>query len=291
MDFAFEVTEQGEPWGTMQYNRGSVNTGYILAGMIVAKETGGSLSQALRYSAPVRAARAERHMGGHRRALTPATGSPAATFTKKTRTASGTLAGAGEPVDGCWDSTDWFPLSGANAAGEYHRDPARPDALDRQPLRRQGAGRCPPSRDGQQSEGGELPWRDRRSSGTANGHGILVSTIDGLEIKGHIGQLPGHTTCTGHHEASGVSATALPEFRGGRSRIVLSHRRPAFTPPSPPVSVLPARQIRDREGRQIILLSLRSEANGSCVRAVGRERLGAARPESLNTDRRGPITR
>ena len=44
VDFAFEVTEQGEPWGAMQYN----NTGYILAGMIVAQETGGTLSQALR---------------------------------------------------------------------------------------------------------------------------------------------------------------------------------------------------------------------------------------------------
>ncbi|MDE0204084.1 MAG: hypothetical protein OXK73_16815 [Rhodospirillaceae bacterium] len=50
---------------------------------------------------------------------------------------------------------------------------------------------------------------------TANGHGILVSTIDGLEIKGHIGQLPGHTTCTGHHEASGISATLCQNSGAG----------------------------------------------------------------------------
>ncbi len=35
------------------------------------------------------------------------------------------ISGAGDPDDGVWDSTEWFPLSGANAAGRYAFDADR----------------------------------------------------------------------------------------------------------------------------------------------------------------------
>ena len=205
VDFAFEVTEQGEPWGTMQYN----NTGYILAGMIVAKETGGSLSQALRSRLFEPLGLNDTWVGTDE----PYPGDRLARgyFHKEDQDGQWDIAGAGEPVDGCWDSTDWFPLSGANAAGDIIATPRdlmhwidslfAGKVLDDARLHEMASNLKEASFPG--------------APITANGHGILVSTIDGLEIKGHIGQLPGHTTCTGHHEASGASATLCQNSGAG----------------------------------------------------------------------------
>ena len=37
-------------------------------------------------------------------------------------------------------------------------------------------------------------------------HGVLVSRFGDLTIVGHLGQLRGHVTMAGHHEASGITA-------------------------------------------------------------------------------------
>ena len=120
-------------------------------------------------------------------------------------------------MDGCWDATDWFPLSGANAAGDIvatPRDLMRwMDALF--------AGRVLDDARLHEMAGNVKEASFPGAPITANGHGILVSTIDELEIKGHIGQLPGHTTCTGPPRGLRRECDALPELRGGRLRILL----------------------------------------------------------------------
>ena len=135
----------------MQYN----NTGYILAGMIIARETGGSLSQALRMRLFEPLGLNDTWVGTDE--SYPAERAARAYFHKEDEDGQWDIAGAGEPVDGCWDSTDWFPLSGANAAGDIVATPRDLMRWIDGPLRRQGVGRCPPSRNGRQSEGGELP--------------------------------------------------------------------------------------------------------------------------------------
>ena len=112
VDFAFEVTEQGEPWGAMQYD----NTGYILAGMIVAQETGGTPSQALRSRLFEPLGLDDTWVGTDE--TYPAARVACAYFRREDEDGQWDIAGAGEPVDGCWDATDRFPLSGANAAGD-----------------------------------------------------------------------------------------------------------------------------------------------------------------------------
>ena len=184
VDFAFEVTEQKEPWGAMQYN----NTGYILAGMIVAQETGGTLSRALRARLFEPLGLRDTWVGTDE--PYPAERVARAYFHREDEDGQWDIAGAGEPVDGCWDSTDWFPLSGANAAGDIVASPRdlmhwidslfAGDVLDDTRLHEMAGNLKEASFPG--------------APITANGHGILVSTIDGVEIKGHIGQLPGHTT-------------------------------------------------------------------------------------------------
>lgn len=205
VDFAFEVTEQQEPWGEMEYN----NTGYILAGMIIAQESGETLSQQLRKRLFDPLGLKDTWAGTDE--AFPAERMARAYFHAAEEAGQWDIEGAGEPVDGCWDSTDWFPLSGANAAGDIVATPRdlmhwidslfACKVLDAERLHEMAGNLKPASFPG--------------APITQNGHGILVSNIDGLEIKGHIGQLPGHTTCTGHHEPSGITVTLCQNSGAG----------------------------------------------------------------------------
>ena len=205
VDFAFSVTEQGEPWGEMVYN----NTGYILAGMIVAEESGETLSRQIRKRIFEPLGLADSWVGTDE--AFPAERMARAYIHAEAEDGQWDIDGAGEPVDGCWDATDWFPLSGANAAGDIVATPRdlmhwidslfAGKMLDSEHLREMAANLGPASFPG--------------APITQNGHGILVSTIGGLEIKGHIGQLPGHTTCTGHHEQSGITVTLCQNSGAG----------------------------------------------------------------------------
>ncbi len=200
VDFAFEKGEQTEPWGEMSYS----NTGYILAGMIIAAEGGRSLSSELRnrlfeplglndtWVGTDEPFPAERQARGYMHYEPDAEG-------------QWDVTGAGDPVDGVWDATDWFPLSGANAAGDMvstPRDLLRwlnalfgGAVIDKTRLYEMkdnlSAASCP---------GSNL---------THNGHGILVSTYGDLAIKGHLGQIPGHVTMMGREEKSGVTAALI----------------------------------------------------------------------------------
>lgn len=121
------------------------------------------------------------------------------------------VEGASEPVGGVWDATDWFPLSGAGAACDMIATAAdlarwmehlfRGRVLDVRGLEEMARNLNPASFPG--------------SPVTHNGHGILVSTLEGLELKGHIGQISGHATAMAHHEPSGISAALIQNSTSG----------------------------------------------------------------------------
>lgn len=205
VDFAFSVTEQKEPWGEMEYN----NTGYILAGMIIAKESGEALSQQIRKRLFEPLGLKDSWVGTDE--TYPMERVARAYFHAVEEEGQWSIEGAGDPVDGCWDSTDWFPLSGANAAGDIV---ATPRDLNHW-IDSLFAGRVLDKDQLYEMAGNLKPASFPGSPITRNGHGILVSTIGDLEIKGHIGQLPGHTTCTGHHEASGITVTLCQNSGAG----------------------------------------------------------------------------
>ena len=206
VDFAFEVTEQTPPWGEMQYN----NTGYILAGMIISAESGG-----VPLSAQIRA-----------RLLAPLDLVDTWVGSDETypedRLARGymhaeqtdgqwSIDGAGDPVDGVWDATDWFPLSGAGAAGDMVSTAADLPRWIECLFNGQVIGP-----EGSHEMAHQLmPASFPGSPITHNGHGILVSTIGDLELKGHLGQIPGHATAMAHHEPSGISAALIQNSTAG----------------------------------------------------------------------------
>ena len=212
VDFAFANGEQTEPWGKMAYS----NTGYILAGMIIAAEGGRSLSAELRsrlfeplglndtWVGTDEPFPAERQARGHMHHEPDATG-------------QWDVSGAGDPIDGVWDATDWFPLPGAGAAGDMISTPHELvcwlNALF----------------DGAVIDATRLhEMKDNLSAAsfpgsnvTHYGHGILVSTYGDLAVKGHLGQIPGHTTVMGRERDHGG---ADPELFRRRLQFVLSRR-------------------------------------------------------------------
>ena len=100
---------------------------------------------------------------------------------------------AGEPIDGVWDATDWFPLSGAGAAGDMvstARDLTHwIDCLF--------SGKVLGQKAFDEMANNLQPASFPGSYLIQNGHGILVSDTDGLIVKGHLGQIPGHATAMG----------------------------------------------------------------------------------------------
>src|SRR5690606_15729990 len=109
------------------------------------------------------------------------------------------LSGAGAPRDGVWDATDWFPLSGANAAGDMLATPA--DVVrflvalfDGDVLGPTQLWEMKDNVNAAQFPGSPV---------TLHGHGILGMTYHDLLVKGHLGQIPGHTSVMGRDESSG----------------------------------------------------------------------------------------
>ncbi len=205
VDFAFSVSEQREPWGEMEYN----NTGYILAGMIIAAETGDTLSGQIRKRLLEPLGLDDTWVGADE--AFPVDRMARAYFHKEEDDGQWSVDGAGEPVDGAWDSTDWFPLSGAGAAGDMvstARDSLHwiDSLFAGKVLKADGLHEMANNLGAASFPGAPI---------THNAHGILVSTHGDLVVKGHIGQLPGHTSCIGHHEASGISVALIQNSGAG----------------------------------------------------------------------------
>ena len=185
VEFALANGTQIAPGEAFVYS----NPGYVLAGEIVASERGEPLSRWLRREVFEPCGMAETWSGGDE-------------DFPRDRLARAYVfdsAGPGAPPE---DSSDWFPLSGIGAAGDLvttPRDLARgfhalftgqvldPAALAmlQTPL---------------------LPAGFPGTSITHCAHGVLVSRFGDLTIVGHLGQLRGHVTMAGHHEASGLTA-------------------------------------------------------------------------------------
>lgn len=200
IDFAFEHGVQKEPWHGMEYS----NTGYVLAGIIIARETGHPYSDHLRERIFKPLGMRDTWVGTHEN------------FPIE-REARGYLhvdpegkpqwdiQGAGDPIDGVWDSTEWFPMSGANAAGDMVSTPSDIvtflNALfDGQIL---GAKQLFEMKDNLK------PASFPGSNVVANGHGLLVSRYGDIDVKGHLGQIPGHSSLMGRDEKTGVIAMLI----------------------------------------------------------------------------------
>ena len=206
VDFAFASTPQRDPWGEMEYN----NTGYILSGMILSIEAGGeTLSQQLRKRLFTPLGLSDTYCGSDE--IYPKAQLARAYMHAEESSGQWDVAGAGEPIDGVWDATDWFPLSGAGAAGDMvstARDLTH--WMDRL-----FNGKVLGQKAFDEMANNLNPASFPGSYIVQNGHGILVSDTDGLIVKGHLGQIPGHATAMGHHEKSGISAALIQNSTAG----------------------------------------------------------------------------
>jgi D-alanyl-D-alanine carboxypeptidase len=115
------------------------------------------------------------------------------------------ISGAGDPKDGVWDSTEWFPLSGANAAGDMLSTPTDIVTF----LNALFGGRIISPKQltemKDKTDSAQFPG----SNVVANGHGMLVSRYGDIDVKGHLGQIPGHTSMMGRDEKTGVTAMLI----------------------------------------------------------------------------------
>jgi len=206
VEFAFKHGEQKEPWHGMEYS----NTGYILAAMIIAHETGDTYASHLRRRIFEPLGLRDTWVGTHedfpldREAR-------GYMHAEDDENSQWDVSGAGDPTDGVWDSTEWFPLSGANAAGDMLSTPRDVltflDALfDGKVLGPEQLGEM---KDNLQ------PATFPGSTVVANGHGLLVMQYGDIRVKGHLGQIPGHTTLMGRDEESGVTAVLIQNSGAG----------------------------------------------------------------------------
>ena len=185
VEFALANGTQIAPGEAFVYS----NPGYVLAGEIVASERGEPLSRWLRREVFEACGMADTWSGGDE-------------AFPRDRLARAYVFDSASPDAAPEDSSDWFPLSGIGAAGNLvttPRDLARGfhalfagQVLDRAALAMLRTPLLPASFPG--------------TNITHCGHGILVSRFGDLVIEGHLGQLRGHITMAGHHEASGITA-------------------------------------------------------------------------------------
>ena len=185
VEFALANGTQIAPGEAFVYS----NPGYVLAGEIVASERGEPLSRWLRREIFEPCGMADTWSGGDEEF-------------PRARLARQYVFDSSAPGAPCEDSSDWFPLSGIGAAGDLvttPRDLARGfhalftgQILDGPALA--------------DLTGPLLPAGFPGTNITHCGHGVLVSRFDDLTVVGHLGQLRGHVTMAGHHEASGITA-------------------------------------------------------------------------------------
>ncbi|HYV87172.1 MAG TPA: serine hydrolase domain-containing protein [Candidatus Polarisedimenticolia bacterium] len=204
--FAFAHGVRKEPWHGMEYS----NTGYILAGLIIERETGQNYAQHLRRRIFQPLGMNDTWVGTYEKfpLAREARGYMHADDDAKPQW---DVSGAGDPVDGVWDSTEWFPLSGANAAGDMVSTPH--DAVVF--LNALFGGRILGTKQLAEMKDNIKPASFPGSNVVANGHGLLVMRYGDIEVKGHLGQIPGHTSIMGRDEASGITAMLIQNSGAG----------------------------------------------------------------------------
>jgi len=206
IDFAFKHGVQKDPWHGMEYS----NTGYVLAGMIIAQETGAPYSELLHKRIFEPLGMKDTWVGTHEefplnreaRGYMHASDDGSSQWD---------VSGAGDPVDGVWDSTEWFPLSGANAAGDMVSTPRDIVIF----LNALFGGKILGERTLAKMKDDILPAAFPGSPTVANGHGLLVLRYGDIDVKGHLGQIPGHTSIMGCDETTGITAMLIQNSGAG----------------------------------------------------------------------------
>jgi D-alanyl-D-alanine carboxypeptidase len=206
VEFAFARGVRKEPWHGMEYS----NTGYILAGLIIERETGHPYSDHLRRRIFQPLGMNDTWVGTYENfpLAREARGYMHADDDEKPQW---DVSGAGEPVDGVWDSTEWFPLSGANAAGDMVSTPHDVVTF----LNALFGGRILGPKLLSEMKDSIKPASFPGSKVVANGHGLLVMRYGDIDVKGHLGQIPGHTSVMGRDEATGVTAMLIQNSGAG----------------------------------------------------------------------------
>jgi D-alanyl-D-alanine carboxypeptidase len=200
VDFAFEHGVQKEPWHGMEYS----NTGYVLAGIIIARETGGTYADHLRRRVFEPLGMRDTWVGTHE-AFPLAREARGYMHVDPDGKSQWDVSGAGEAVDGVWDSTEWFPMSGANAAGDMVSTPRDVVTF----LNALFDGRILGPKQLAEMKDNLKPAQFPGSKVVAHGHGVLVMRYGDVDVKGHLGQIPGHTSLMGRDEKTGATAMLI----------------------------------------------------------------------------------
>ena len=200
VEFAFKHGVQKEPWHGMAYS----NTGYVLAGIIIGRETKRPYSDHLRRRIFEPLRMRDTWVGTHEEfpLEREARGYMHADDDEKPQW---DITGAGDPIDGVWDSTEWFPMSGANAAGDMVSTPQDVVTF----LNALFDGRILGNKQLSEMKDNLNPASFPGSNVVANGHGLLVMRYGDMNAKGHLGQIPGHTSLMGRDEATGATAMLI----------------------------------------------------------------------------------
>ena len=200
VDFAFTHGTQLEPWHGMSYS----NTGYVLAGIIIARETGAPYSDHLRRRIFEPLGMRDTWVGTHE-AFPIAREARGYMHVDPNGKSQWDIQGAGDPRDGVWDSTEWFPMSGANAAGDMVSTPRDVVTF----LNALFDGKILGAKQLYEMKDNLMPATFPGSNVVAHGHGILVSRYGDIDVKGHLGQIPGHSSLMGRDEKNGSTAMLI----------------------------------------------------------------------------------
>ncbi|QIE56751.1 beta-lactamase family protein [Pikeienuella piscinae] len=206
VEFSFVHGVQKDPWHGMEYS----NTGYVLAGMIIAKETGAPYSEHLRRRIFEPLGMKDTWVGTHE-SFPIEREARGYMHVDEEGDSQWDVTGAGEPIDGVWDATEWFPLSGANAAGDMISTPR--DAVTF--LNALFDGRILKEKALAEMKDNTSPAQFPGSNTVANGHGLLVMRYGDADVKGHLGQIPGHTSIMGREEKTGVTLMLIQNSGAG----------------------------------------------------------------------------
>jgi D-alanyl-D-alanine carboxypeptidase len=216
VDLAFRVRPQEEPGQRCSYS----NTGYVLAGMLIEKLTGGTLAAQVRrqvlqplgladsFSAAGEAFPEGRLVRGYYHRPPPPPGGP---LPLEQGGEMWNMNGVLEPSDELQDSTALFPFSEAYAAGDMVATP-RDMALfldglfggrlfEPEWLREMAENRWPAG----------FPGTRMRESGA----GLFLSSYAGRMTLGHQGSLPGYVSVMQHDPATGISAALVTNTGSG----------------------------------------------------------------------------
>lgn len=200
VEFAFKHGTQMAPWHGMSYS----NTGYVLAGIIIARETGGPYSDHLRKCIFEPLGMRDTWVGTHE-AFPIGREARGYMHVDPEGKPQWDIQAAGNPIDGVWDSTEWFPITGANAAGDMVSTPKDVVTF----LNALFDGKILAPKQLHEMKDNLMPATFPGSNVISHGHGVLVSRYGDIDVKGHLGQIPGHSSLMGRDERTGTTAMLI----------------------------------------------------------------------------------